>query len=310
MGSTNYRIISLREGGTWKHYYSQEDMCLYRVSKEREDTINLECIEKDCKSNGKIKNNVFMRTNNIEHNHENHQKKAEYEIEYEKLRNAVRADRRPVRDVHFEFLRTVSKEIAAELEWKKCHKTLERIRHEKFPACNSLDKLIDLLEVESTEVFKSFGYIRKERFYQGSPFDQPVFANLELIKSLPENFDLYVDGTFGILPFHERQLLVMMAEVQNRPRPIIYAIMRGQTTEHYSAIFEFVRDGIISFDGILRSPKLASSDFEQALRLALKKAWPDVELVGCWFHYCQALRTKARKCPALSGKLIDDSDHH
>jgi transposase-like protein len=31
----------------------------------------------------------------------------------------------------------------------------------------------------------------------------------------------------------------------------------------------------------------AMTDYEYALRSAIKKVYPDAELLGCWFHFCQ-----------------------
>lgn len=49
-------------------------------------------------------------------------------------------------------------------------------------------------------------------------------------------------------------------------------------------------------------------DFEQAVRAAAHKIWPDVQVSGCNFHFCQALRRKAKSIPGLCAP--NDIAHH
>lgn len=50
-----------------------------------------------------------------------------------------------------------------------------------------------------------------------------------------------------------------------------------------------------------------SSDFENAMRSAASETWPNVRLVGCYFHYTQALSRKARSFPEVSRSLKTSS---
>lgn len=42
-------------------------------------------------------------------------------------------------------------------------------------------------------------------------------------------------------------------------------------------------------------PAFITTDFEKGLRNALKQQYPAAELIGCWFHFSQALLRKAKK---------------
>lgn len=42
-------------------------------------------------------------------------------------------------------------------------------------------------------------------------------------------------------------------------------------------------------------PNEVMTDYEEGMRLAIKQRWPDVELHGCWFHFCRAIRKRLRK---------------
>lgn len=67
--------------------------------------------------------------------------------------------------------------------------------------------------------------------------------------------------------------------------------------------FHLQSHAFFSFDGVKRTPKMAVSDFERAIHLALVKVWPDIQCSGCNFHYCQALGRKARKLGVLVGDI-------
>lgn len=292
--SKNYKNIAFEEKRDRHHFYFIPEKCLYKLS----SNAYLQCIEKNCKCSGKIVGDVFARTNNIAHNHTaDHSLKATYEKTYSNLREAVRTqETTSIRDLHHQALRAdLPREVFAMLSWKKCRKTLERIRYDKMPSCKSLEELKNLLEDEESFVYSRFGEIRGQDFYQGSVGNNMIFANLDLIKELPEKFNMFVDGTFNVTPYCARnhQLLVILGEVQNKPRPLIYVAMQGKSATDYEAVFKYLRDSILSFDGTTREPKQATSDFEKALRNAIKEVWKGIDLIGCYFHYTQALGRNA-----------------
>ncbi len=292
--------ISISENGIKNHYFFVGDRCIYKVYSGRDAIKYLKCIEDQCRCNGKIVNDIFTRTNDIVHNHESHEHIHDFEVAYDRLRNAVRNDRRSILDLHKEAMRNLSLPASGLLAWDKCRHALQRIRRSQMPSIGTLEEMITLLEDERSEIYLTYGRLRETNFYQGAVEGHLVFANLELVGSLPEQFDIYLDATFGVVPFGARQLLVIMADLCGRPRPIIYAIMTGQASGDYKTILEFARDGIFSFDGIVRTPTSATCDFEQAIRLALSEVWPGIQIVGCNFHFCQALRRKARSLQSLS----------
>lgn len=63
--------------------------------------------------------------------------------------------------------------------------------------------------------------------------------------------------------------------------------MSRRTTEAYTSALKYVHEKLISLkgDGFI-------IDFEKAMRTALQKVVPDINLMGCWFHFCQSLRRK------------------
>lgn len=251
MAHGNFTAISLVEKKVLMHYLFLEDTCLYAQTSKRGLVTYVKCIDEGCNCNGKITRERFTRTNDVPHNHpENHAEVASFEIAYENLRNATKTDhRRALRDLHDEAIQRLSLDASGMLSWDRCHRTLERIRNNLMPPCRSMQEMEAILEDESSLGFLDYGRLRNTRFYQGSIDGNLVFANLELIAEIGEDFEMYVDGTFGITPFHARQFLVVLGELNGRPRPIIYAIMHGQCTADYTEIFKFLdfREFLIYF---------------------------------------------------------------
>ncbi|XP_070497143.1 uncharacterized protein [Chironomus tepperi] len=178
-----------------------------------------------------------------------------------------------------------------------------------MPACPDLETFINHLE--SDDIYELYGKIRGNNFYLGAvQNDMMVFGNIRMVSELDSSFHMYIDATFGVTPFHAEQLLVVMAEIHQKPRPIGYVLMTSRTEKDYVAVLEHMRDSLISFDGNIRVPSSAMCDYEKGLRNALVKVWPEIAVKGCLFHMTKALRQKARNMKELSTKIKRGTMHH
>jgi transposase-like protein len=74
-------------------------------------------------------------------------------------------------------------------------------------------------------------------------------------------------------------------------------LMDKKTEAAYKKVFEFLKSkyGIIV--------RYATTDFEIGMRNAIQSVYPDVQLQGCWFHYCQV-----RKIHSLRNFNICEQD--
>lgn len=74
--------------------------------------------------------------------------------------------------------------------------------------------------------------------------------------------------------------------------------MSNRTAAAYKSVFKYVHENLLQLKarGII-------TDFEIALRSAIRSIVPETILLGCWFHYSQALRKKVASIPLLF-KLI------
>jgi len=201
-------------------------------------------------------------------------------------------------------------DMAGRLSWKKVRHTLQRLRRKQMPPCPNLNTLIELLE-SNDFVRDNYGKMRGNVFYQGTINKNClVFANLEVINILPENIQIYVDATYKVCPFSAYQLIVVLAEIQGTPRPVIFGTMQGKKQKMYEHFFHFVKYGVLRSGNKNRKPISAMTDFEPALRNALKKVFPNININGCSFHRLQALRRNAMKTQGLSTKIFKNSQHH
>uniref|UniRef100_A0A0A9YHQ0 Lysine-specific demethylase 3A n=1 Tax=Lygus hesperus TaxID=30085 RepID=A0A0A9YHQ0_LYGHE len=63
--------------------------------------------------------------------------------------------------------------------------------------------------------------------------------------------------------------------------------MKSKSTAAYNAIFEWLKTQIPNF-----RPEVVMSDFESALREAIRENFPLARHLGCWFHFCWAIYRK------------------
>lgn len=74
--------------------------------------------------------------------------------------------------------------------------------------------------------------------------------------------------------------------------------MSKQTIEAYQNVFEYINEKLIPLRG-----EAIIIDYEKAMRRAMKNvlqsSGSNMTVLGCWFHYCQALRRKVSKMPNL-----------
>jgi hypothetical protein len=310
MAGIDFVQISTERGGHRFLYLATAERALFHVKTTKPNGARyMRCVEQGCPARGRIHHNIFTRTNNARHNHVTPTVQAEFEQAYERLRETVRNDRRrEIRAQHREALRSISAPAGGFLSWESVRMTLQRIRAEQMPPCRDLEALIDLLETNE-EVYNSYGVIRGAPFYHGAANGHLVFANRELVDQLGEEFEMSVDATFGVTPFRAYQLLVVMGHLQGKPRPIAYAVMTGKSMLDYIAVFTLLKDGVFRSYGVSRVPTVVMCDFEIAMRRALVEVWRGVNVVGCHFHFCQALRRKAASLQSLSIKILEDCAH-
>lgn len=80
--------------------------------------------------------------------------------------------------------------------------------------------------------------------------------------------------------------------------------MSRKTRRAYEHLFTYLKNNIIN----LGNGKSIMTDFECAMRNALRAVFPQIELNCCWFHFTQAAKKRAMQTPQLIPYLLQNKD--
>lgn len=83
--------------------------------------------------------------------------------------------------------------------------------------------------------------------------------------------------------------------------PFIYALMNKKLFESYKHLFKYIEENVFEL-----KPVSFITDYELAMRKALKETYPNAAFKNCWFHYTQCLKRKVAQMPVLSSKIKSD----
>lgn len=82
-------------------------------------------------------------------------------------------------------------------------------------------------------------------------------------------------------------MYVKLFSIPSQIQPFIFAFMESKFTNNYVQLFKYITENLLKLE-----PVTIHSDYEASLLKALRKTFPCASLVGCWFHYCQAIRKR------------------
>ena len=116
------------------------------------------------------------------------------------------------------------------------------------------------------------------------------FGNPYLFYYLTNAQSLYIDATFSIVPkpFYQCLVVMIFEETLQIYLPILYILMTNKSQKMYRNALE----RIFKLSGRRANPKTITCDFEQALLNAIRGIFPYSKIIGCFFHWKQAIRRK------------------
>lgn len=79
--------------------------------------------------------------------------------------------------------------------------------------------------------------------------------------------------------------------------------MTRKTRKAYRNALKYIHENITPLRG-----KAIIMDFEQAMRSGFSDVIPDMIVLGCWFHHCQALRRMAASFPKLFDLILKNDN--
>lgn len=123
---------------------------------------------------------------------------------------------------------------------------------------------------------------------------------------LDPRVNLFIDATFKTTPcpkeFSQTLILMYYDWKADLYIPVYYVLMTSKTTEAYWQVLQQI---IASCRWELKALTV-TCDFETALINAVRSNFPEAHIVGCFFHWKQALRKKLRDDLKIDGKLVTD----
>lgn len=129
---------------------------------------------------------------------------------------------------------------------------------------------------------------------------------------------LYIDGTFVVVPHSYKQLIVISIRDPNTDKvfPAAFALINTKEEEGYFLLLKHLKELATEFDIIEWNLTQATIDFEEGLQTAFKRVFPKTSIIGCLFHFRQALFRQASNRKLLNNdrkdvtqKLIDSLSH-
>lgn len=170
--------------------------------------------------------------------------------------------------------------------------------------------------------------------HNAKSFSYVVFGSDNIIQSIKtripvENRKFLLDATFKVCPYGPfNQLLIIhiehlnevtflffiycliavmfITQLQNlfsQTTPFLFILMSRKTKRAYAHVFKYIRDNLIELEGAS-----IMSDFEIAMRRALKEVFPNTKLISCWFHFTQAAKKRAMQTPQLIPYLLQSEE--
>ncbi|XP_071653199.1 uncharacterized protein [Temnothorax longispinosus] len=121
-----------------------------------------------------------------------------------------------------------------------------------------------------------------------------LFSNNELLNALNESTELFVDGTFSIVPRKPNiiQLYTIHIRYMNTGIATIFVLCESRTKALYRAIWEKI---IELAPALQNNVKFIMGDYEKAAIATLSEFFPVAAIHGCWFHFNQSILRKWRQ---------------
>lgn len=127
-----------------------------------------------------------------------------------------------------------------------------------------------------------------------------VFATTHNLRKLQECRTLYMDGTFSACPRPFHQIFTILGEVNGHVVPLVHVLMANRLAGTYRAVFRSLKQKVRNATGRRFRPRQIIVDFELAIWGALSMELAQARILGCYFHFSQALWRHAQQC-GLSG---------
>ena len=132
-----------------------------------------------------------------------------------------------------------------------------------------------------------------------------LFANDKMIDILSQAKHWFIDGTFKIVRQPFTQLLSVHAFIKCddslKQIPLMFVVMSGKCKKDYKCVLRAINNLLPSC-----AVRTITIDFEAAIWSAICSVFPKVSILGCYFHWTQAVW---RKVQELGLQLLYNNDN-
>ena len=117
-----------------------------------------------------------------------------------------------------------------------------------------------------------------------------VFATNQQLDLLQSGTDVYMDGTFKVVPKHFYQLYSIHGSVKRNITPLAYMLMSRKSEANYKRVYNTV----VSLTPLF-NPSLFLIDFELGAMKVINSCWSRSSVPGCVFHLTQNIYRQVQK---------------
>lgn len=154
---------------------------------------------------------------------------------------------------------------------------------------------------QEEEILKTFGYTFGDEnlFFDGVEQHEShsfcVFSSKSMINLIrqhiaPENMHVLIDGTFKTCPLGPfNQLLILHVRKHHQVFPFAFCLLSNKTQAAYTDVFRYIEQNVFKLSEVASF----TTDYEIAMRNALRAINPNANMFACHFHFCQAAKKKA-----------------
>ncbi|XP_011860151.1 PREDICTED: uncharacterized protein LOC105557506 isoform X2 [Vollenhovia emeryi] len=223
------------------------------------------------------------------HNHIEAQEKVKQSIMKQEMLKLCRESHLSLKEI-FDSVCRKYPETAIRLSYATLKSTLYRERIKLRP---SLPKNVESFAANLST------YVPMEKFYKGSVTcidgkKALIFSSNELLQELQKSTELYVDGTFNIVP--RIPLMSQMYSIHTRYMNVgigmVFVLCESRSSNMYTAMWKKIMELVPMLQ---QNVKFIMSDYEVAALKVINEQFPAAEAHGCWFHFNQALLRQWRR---------------
>ena len=118
-----------------------------------------------------------------------------------------------------------------------------------------------------------------------------------------------MDGTFKCVPHIFSQMITIHGKYESRIWPLLHVLINNKNQESYKLMLSAIKRFMLKHK-LSCKPESFSVDFEAGIIGALELHYPNALILGCYFHYCQAVYRKVQElglAKAFTSNIVVDN---